>query len=129
MGYRSSVAMMITGDEAIIASIVAKMKLTMPEIFATDYWAEAFTFGDDYIKFAVHDVKWYDGYEDVDKLDKWYKEIEEMYNEASSTDDPMSNLCGKFVRIGEDVGDIEEEYFGNDYIDSPYVSRTIEWYN
>jgi hypothetical protein len=40
----------------------------------------------------------------------------------------MASLCGKFVRIGEEADDADEKYFGDEYMDSPYISRSIEWY-
>jgi hypothetical protein len=129
MGYRSDVAIAITGDKEVIDAIVAKMKLTMPEILTIDYWH--FDFEDERIVFTANDVKWYDGYEDVSKIITWHKEVEKMYDEAqfSTTDpvDPMSTLCGKFVRIGENMEDTVEEYFGNDYLDFPEVIRHINW--
>ena len=129
MGYRSDVAIAITGDKEVIDAIVAKMKLTMPEILSTDYWH--FDFEDERIVFTANDVKWYDGYEDVDKITNWYKEVEKMYDEAQhSTADPvdlMSNLCGKFVRVGETMEDNVEEYFGNYYLEFPELIRHINW--
>jgi hypothetical protein len=126
MGYRSDVAIAITGDKEVIDAIVAKMKLTMPDILSNDYWH--FDFEDERIVFTANDTKWYDGYEDVDKINAWYKEIEELYNNAHpSTADPMATLCGKFVRVGENMDDTVEEYFGNDYIDFPEVIRHINW--
>lgn len=125
MGYRSDVAIAITGDKEVIGAIVAKMKLTMPEILTMDYWH--FDFEDERIVFTANDVKWYDGYEDVDMIITWHKEVEKMYDEALSNDDPMATLCGKFVRVGENMDDTVEEYFGNDYLDFPEVIRHINW--
>ena len=125
MGYRSDVAIAITGDKEVIGAIVAKMKLTMPEILTMDHWH--FDFEDERIVFTANDVKWYDGYEDVDKIITWHKEVEKMYDEALSNDDPMATLCGKFVRVGENMDDTVEEYFGNDYLDFPEVIRHINW--
>ena len=131
MGYRSDVAIAITGDKEVIDAIVAKMKLTMPEILTNDYWH--FDFEDERIVFTANDVKWYNGYEDVDKINAWYKEIEELYNNAHhstadhATADPMATLCGKFVRVGEEMDDNTQEYFGDDYLDFPEVIRHINW--
>jgi hypothetical protein len=131
MGYRSDVAIAITGDKEVIDAIVAKMKLTMPEILSMDYWQ--FDFEDERIVFTANDVKWYDGYEDVDKITAWYKEVEKMYDEAQhstadhATADPMATLCGKFVRVGEEMDDNKQEYFGDDYLDFPEVIRHINW--
>ena len=134
MGYRSDVAIAITGDKEVIDAIVAKIKLTMPEVLTKGYYdGDAFTFEDERIIFTVTDVKWYDGYEDVDKINAWYKEIEGMYNDAQhstadhATDDPMATLCGKFVRVGEEMDDNTQEYFGNDYLDFPEIIRHINW--
>jgi hypothetical protein len=126
MGYRSDVAGAITGDKEIIEAIIARLKLTPLEI--ENYWIDCFTFEAERIKFEIHDLKWYEGYSTVDEFLKWYKGIEEMYNDSEEHDDPKKSLCGKFVRIGEESDDNVEEYFGDDYLDSPSLSRVIDWY-
>jgi hypothetical protein len=111
MGYRSEVAGAITGDKEIIEAIVGKLKLTPLKI--QEYWKDCFTFEEGRIKFEFYDIKWYEGYPEVDEFIKWYKDIESMYDDSDDFDDPVKSLCGKFVRIGEESDDNVEEYFGN----------------
>jgi hypothetical protein len=130
MGYRSTVAGAITGDKEIIAVLTAKLKLTPLKI--QEHWKDCIEFEEDRIKFEFDDIKWYGGYENVDEFEAWFKEIEDMYDNAehqvSTTEDPMSTLCGKFIRIGEESDDIDEKSFGDEWLDSPSLSRSIEWY-
>ena len=125
MGYRSTVAGAITGDKEIIATLTARLKLTPLKIH--EYWTDCFEFEEDRIKFHFDEIKWYGGYPDVDEFEAWYNEVEEMYDEAESIDDPMQSLCGKFIRIGEESDDNDEKSFGDDWIDSPSLSRVIDW--
>ena len=132
MGYRSAVAGAITGDKEIIATLTARLKLTPLKI--QEHWTDCFEFEEDRIKFHFDEIKWYGGYETVDEFEAWFSEVEKMYDEAEhatateASTDPMTSLCGKFVRIGEEADDADEKSFGDEYMDSPYISRSIEWY-
>jgi len=132
MGYRSHVAGAITGDKEIIAVLTAKLKLTPLKI--QEHWKDCIEFEEDRIKFEFVEIMWYGGYETVDEFEEWFAEIEDMYDEAEhstateATTDPMASLCGKFIRIGEESDDLDEKTFGDDYLDSPSLTRMIEWY-
>jgi hypothetical protein len=124
MGYRSEVAGAITGDKEIIGAIVGRLKLSPLKI--QTYWKDCFTFEEDRIKFEFYDIKWYEGYPEIDEFNAWFKEIEEMY-EGSGDDILAQSLCGKLVRIGEASDDNVEENFGDNYLDYPSLSRVIDW--
>jgi hypothetical protein len=56
------------------------------------------------INFHAWDVKWYDSYEDV-------KGHTSLYSLVDKEDTQFFEKCDyKFVRVGEEQGDIEEEY-------------------
>jgi hypothetical protein len=56
------------------------------------------------INFYATDVKWYDSYDEVKAHTRLYKWAEELYPED----------CGwRFIRIGEESGDIQEDSDGN----------------
>jgi hypothetical protein len=128
MGYRSAVAIAIEGSDEMISALTAKIKLA-PFKFQ-EFAPDCFTFETYRILFEVNDMKWYSQYPEVEEVNKWYESIEAMYESADDEDETnteFKQLCGKFVRIGEETDDIEEKYFGDDYIDAPYCSRSIGW--
>jgi hypothetical protein len=125
MGYRSHVAGAITGDKEIIAVLTARLKLTPLKI--EQYWTDCIKYEEERITFEFEDIKWYGGYPEVDEFEAWYNEIEKMYDDSDNADDPMQSLCGKFIRIGEQSDDNTEQSFGDDWLDSPSLSRVIDW--
>ena len=125
MGYRSDVAYMIKFHKAedywgFIAESTAD-----PD---TSYcWAkeeaESFKQNDKElsVQFYADQVKWYDGYEDVEcHTNLWWKANERADNHKGMCD-------GYFVRIGEEPTDVEERQFGEeppfDYIN---IHQSIE---
>jgi len=65
------------------------------------------------------DVKWYDGYEDVQGHNELLAFVEDEFNECAGY---------RFIRIGEDNEDIETRTGGNDDLDpwdDFYVHRSI----
>jgi len=104
MGYRSDVAICIYGPKDTMTALVAAARIQggMP---VNDFGGlHMFDYGDN--KHMIHayyeEVKWYDGYEDVDT---WTAFLEQ----AAEFDD----LSTEFVRIGEDNADIEMEQQGD----------------
>jgi hypothetical protein len=69
--------------------------------------------------FYNEDVKWYDGYEPVDGVNKLYAFFEEL-------NDDEGKYRGAFCRIGENSEDVTEEHFGEDGWELSYVARSIE---
>jgi hypothetical protein len=71
------------------------------------------------IKFNIPSVKWYPSYPEV----KGFEQALEKFKELSAEVD--SKWCCEFVRVGEEVEDIEE-YQSYNAENLLYVSRTIE---
>ena len=127
MGYRSQVACVISVDvvkrEIPILTDVngdpkyewvydkAKFKEMVGFIKLSRFW-ELWNQGADQDAIGWHDGKfvlygadwkWYPDYEDV-------KEFHKMFNQMQS----IEGISGRFMRVGEERGDIEEEDFGDD---------------
>lgn len=107
MGYRSEVAYQIVfKDKATINEFIAKiMVLGGYERKALEECQ--IEGGEDswFINFYASDVKWYDGYADVDGHEKLRELALEWFDHA--------DVGVNFIRIGEETEDIVEEYEGN----------------
>ena len=126
MGYRSDVVAVFYTYEA---NELPAMKLfideNVPEFFKGEYEGNEYmsTFetakGLRGIKFNIPSVKWYPSYPEV----KGFEQALEKFKELSAEVD--SKWCCEFVRVGEEVEDIEEHqsYNAENLI---YVSRSIE---
>jgi hypothetical protein len=78
------------------------------------------------IKFYADSVKWYDSYEDVKCHERLYEmmvEYAELYDSKQGMENPVS--CS-FIRIGEEIEDIEESGSGFDPWSIMSVYRGIE---
>jgi len=74
-----------------------------------------------YIRFQVDDVKWYESYSDVQAFNKFVEAFKSLADGEGST----LTWAYEFVRIGEDLGDIEaHESDGADNVLS--VSRVVD---
>lgn len=96
MGYRSEVtiAMAFKTKEALDAFIAPR--LLQKEIASNKGCFERSEYHDSVLVFHVDDWKWYDSYDDV-------QAILELMHEV-----PTYGGAYKFMRIGEDMGDIEQ---------------------
>jgi len=112
MGYRSEVAIAIYGPEDAMVPLIAAERLKPTNIFSADsdhinYFEDEIS---DPLETPAHyvgitaefeDVKWYDSYPDVQAWNT-------LLAEAAGVD----GICTEFLRIGEDLGDIEAAYHG-----------------
>ena len=104
MGYRSDVAICVYGPKDTMTALVAAARIQ--GVMPVNAFGGLHMFDYDDSKHMIHayyeDVKWYDGYKDVDT---WH----EFLGQAAEFDD----LSTEFVRIGEDDADIEMEQQGD----------------
>lgn len=132
MGYRSSVKALVYPDAPEdpmsnpqfkeyntekYGALKLLMKTTFGHLMADTYFDETYFEFDDrreHLVFTAEDVKWYDGYEDVAAFHKFLHDVTEL------------GYCTEFVRVGEEVADIEEATTGNDNEYRLGVRRFIE---
>jgi hypothetical protein len=102
MGYRSTVAFIIsfkdkeTLDNYLAPRLLDENLKNDRENFSRIAWDDASAM------YYAEDVKWYDNYEDVIALTKLYKDTIE------------AGGAYRFIRVGEEDKDIEEEYAESD---------------
>jgi hypothetical protein len=126
MGYRSDVmAVFYTYDPTEYPAMKLFIDENVPEFFKGEYEGNEYmsTFetakGLRGIKFTMNGMKWYPSYPEV----KGFEQALEKFKELSAEVD--SKWCCEFVRVGEEVEDIEE-YQSYNAENLLYVSRTIE---
>lgn len=119
MGYRSEVAYVIEFD-----NVEAKEKwVSLAKLHPSHSKAlKECKFVDDmdrpYITAYFQHVKWYESYDDVKTHTAMLEEIGE---------DEEGKVAARFIRIGEEPDDVEEEFYGDGAYDIElYVSRSIE---
>lgn len=119
MGYRSDVAAYFYATDR---DKVAFVKLWLKDNLPFGRWHEPdFEEKDDGYLFMVDDVKWYESYADIVEFENIAQTFRtEFCNDA----DRMAAY--EFVRIGEEVADIETEYEGLDCEFRLNVSRAID---
>lgn len=141
MGYRSNVLWVAIvpsikeANECIKAYMVlTKLEQTQPPIDLKGLFVVDTQDDPAYITYVGHDVKWYESYEDVDFINKFFSEyVEEYFNVKDMS------WGSRFFRIGEDDTDVEvKEYICERetyaellwesarvvrYIDSPFMEN------
>lgn len=77
------------------------------------------------ISFYEDGLKWYDSYKDVQAHERLYEMMEDYAEEYGS--ETMNNpVSCAFIRIGEEVDDVEERGSGYDPWSIMYITRGIE---
>ena len=124
MGYRSDVVLAI-GKELTPFLLLATSRCKQAEelvfkhhdLFARDYY-EGWLL-------RWESIKWYEGYEDIDAIQKFVDEAcADEYKIEEDGKPRNSSEYIKFVRVGEDSSDVEMQ--GEGFWDI-YVSRHIEF--
>lgn len=124
MGYRSDVGAVFYVNDAFYVDAAARKELFERAKVMFDLWMQAnmencpeffkgnFERTDGQLKFYAEDVKWYDGYEDVD----WFNNFDKKFRDELCDNEQLDGGSGlnrcfgcEFVRIGEDLNDIVYE--------------------
>ena len=118
MGYRSDVAAVVYSDASgDTAQKYAALKMFMSTKFKTTYdeFYRDFTWNDECqrLEFRCNDVKWYDGFPEVDNFISMLDTLQDMGYDY------------EFVRVGEEPDDVVHSGNGNECVLS--VSREITW--
>ena len=132
MGYRSDVAYTIrfvseddTKNKQSFYTFLAeaKSRATTAPCFSDDHWAEVEI--DETrlrINFAVDDTKWYPSYPSV----ACHEALIDLADEWANDDANFSEIAYRFVRVGEEMDDVETKTNGNAAWDWINVVRAIE---
>ena len=127
MGYRSMVGIMFKRDNKDAPSIptvlaLAKTKGILQGETLGEHWNDTdYGWNDDKFLFYVTDVKWYEGYPDVQAMEKLYEFVEGLQSENQA----QSWYSGMFCRLGEQDDDTEQKSFGNDPWSGMWIVRNI----
>ena len=116
MGYRSDVAVVIYGDQRDPEKyelLKTLMNTTFEEVL-TEFDAEWHD-TKHVLEFEMDNVKWYDGYPDVDRFMHMLDDIGDI-----------EGFNYELMRVGEDTEDIEHTSRGGDVDCVLSVSRSIE---
>jgi hypothetical protein len=124
MGYRSDVRVafyltkgcidpsntinaLITEDKPTLPFAALKFWFdeTYPVHEAKEEWGAEITYGDDHILVSYQDVKWYDGYEHPNNVSDTF----EKFSAAFRSDERDHRAQYEFVRVGEELDDIQKE--------------------
>lgn len=122
MGYRSQVAFAICGKKEDVIPVLMTLRLegsaatkeALNDLSASEHdgWLT--------LSFYTKNIKWYDGYADVDAL----KAIYEKFKDEENADE-RRRFDGAFVRVGEDDNDIETDYWGDDPYSLVSLNRAV----
>ena len=126
MGYRSEVAYTIGfKDEHTMGKFITHVFGSDDEHMIQALKECEVCFKDLRINFHAYDVKWYESYTDVQGHTR-------LYQLCDKDDTQFFEKCDyKFIRVGEEQGDIDEEYSNNaghelDLHDGFYTITSIE---
>ena len=121
MGYRSDVmAVFYTQDAIEFPSIKLFIDEHIPEFFRTDEYMRTFEGNHDLrgIKFTMNGLKWYPSYPDIQGFERAIEKFEKL-------SDGGDKWLWEFVRLGEEVEDVEERSCSEAH-NLLYVVRSIE---
>lgn len=107
MGYRSCVQLTVAEPEQVIRNqaVLGIVPQWLIDFIVPDECDDKSTF------IEIHDIKWYESYEEIQVAIAWMQTLdEENYH---------------FSRLGEEYGDYESE---GEYDDSIYVNHSFERY-
>ena len=123
MGYRSQVAYVIAFDEdsQAMGKFINYVMGSEDEHMINALIECEVDFENNRINFYADDVKWYESYEDV----KGHTRLKELCADEETPFYPHASA--KFIRVGEESGDIEENDYGDDPpYDGFYTVTSIE---
>jgi hypothetical protein len=116
MGYQSDGRWIVKGPVEAVNAAWAELRLSPPEFRANQGVITDQPTLDEFVRYDVGDVgyirfsydgwMWYESYPDV----QWYKAVWDRLSEHEQ-------LSGRRVRIGENNDDIEDDWFGDEYIE------------
>lgn len=132
MGYHSEVCMVIRAPKEWLVTEIATMRLTGDELRqqALDELMLIADGEDSAILYLRENCNWYDNYPDVSALESVWNHFVELQTVERSSNIaegiPYDDIDMAFVRIGEDNGDVETRYYGDNSYTLAQVNRSTE---
>lgn len=106
MGYRSEVALCMYANKIEDAPVI---KLWIKENFPVDEWSEYIRWTDKGMLLHADHIKWYDDYKEINEVHAAMDEFAELFARRDS----HTHGAYEFIRIGEDMNDINEQNVGH----------------
>jgi hypothetical protein len=121
MGYRSDVkAVFYTYEPSEFPAIKLFIDENIPDWFRGDEYMSTFEKANlRGVMFDMSEVKWYPSFADINGFERAMRAFEKLADESDS------KWCFEFVRLGEEVEDVEERQ-SDGSTNLLYVSRSIE---
>ena len=103
----SAINALITKDRPTIPFAALKLWFdeTYPVQEAKEEWGAEIEYGSDYITVSYLDVKWYEGYQHPNSVSSAF----ETFSAAFRSDERDHRAQYEFVRVGEELDDIQKE--------------------
>ena len=122
MGYRSQVALAI-GKEVMpgFMAALSKNKHAIDLVFKEHDTLEKDYCGEGNLLVTWDSIKWYESYEEIMAIEAFLNDPEAFLPEGHDVD---PGECFRFVRVGEEAGDVACEGHGFEI----YTSTSIEFY-
>lgn len=115
MGYRSEVVLAV--DKKLMPEFLAHLATNdeaKTMVFADHCELDQDYEGEGHLLVRWSSIKWYEGHPDVNVIERFISEMDE--------DEDKSEMF-RFVRVGEDYGDIDRRGYGFDI----HVNRSIDY--
>ena len=131
MGYRSDVGIVVWAEEPDVIDELLAVYAMMPSVQkhgGADAlgWERFETKIGEGLRCYFEDVKWYQGYDDVQATEDMFGLVTAFYEERGVV------IGARFIRVGEDANDIVECDYGDPDIylgDFMVTHTTINFYN
>ena len=122
MGYRSEVAYVIRFKDKEMRDLFVSVQRAKADPHINEALNELIEVEDNMLAYHADHVKWYDDYPDVKAHETLMKDTEKLFGDEYSTD--YNEQAGyKFVRLGEEQEDNEDEEGGN----SEELYEYVDW--
>lgn len=132
MGYRSEVAFIIEPEEVTASEFMQAFAADLPAEYALitkGYLKDCLDVRAEQVRFHADNVKWYasgltgwndDNYAEIDAYEALLEWAETRVEDAR-----LKNQ-GAYARIGEEMGDMDTRYWGNDSYSLVNIQRFID---
>ena len=125
MGYRSEVAYVIRFKDKAMRELFVSIQRAKADKHINEALNELIEVEDNLLGYHADHVKWYDSYPEVKAHEALLREAVELFGDENPDCANYDDQAGyKFVRLGEEQEDNEDEEEGN----SEELYEYVDWY-